>query len=173
MCRAAHGSKRGNGYGSENRVNILKKVKVGKNWNLYPAVVEPNGNSATRSVCAAKWNSIPRGTTTSSGGKTEENARSPCCLHHGQQSPHMFRFKSSPNHQAPAVLQPDFGPRVAGKLAEHSATCTSTNLAIHETTRPTKHLLFSDSRGFGRNLGEEGQQLSEGFFSHWFLFTRH
>ncbi len=36
-------SKRGNGYGSENRVNILKKVKVGANWNLYPAVVEPNG----------------------------------------------------------------------------------------------------------------------------------
>jgi integrase/recombinase XerD len=36
-------SKRGNGYGSESRVNILKKVKVGKNWNLYPAVVEPNG----------------------------------------------------------------------------------------------------------------------------------
>jgi hypothetical protein len=36
-------SRRGNGYGSENRVNILKKVKVGKNWNLYPAVVEPNG----------------------------------------------------------------------------------------------------------------------------------
>jgi hypothetical protein len=36
-------SKRGNGYGSENRINILKKVKVGKNWNLYPAVVEPNG----------------------------------------------------------------------------------------------------------------------------------
>jgi integrase len=36
-------SKRGNGYGSENRVNILRKVKVGKNWNLYPAVVEPNG----------------------------------------------------------------------------------------------------------------------------------
>ena len=36
-------SKRGNGYGSETRVKILKKVKVGKNWNLYPAVVEPNG----------------------------------------------------------------------------------------------------------------------------------
>jgi len=36
-------SKRGNGYGSENRVNILKKVKVGPNWNLHPAVVEPNG----------------------------------------------------------------------------------------------------------------------------------
>ena len=36
-------SKRGNGYGSENRVNILKKVKVGTTWNLYPAVVEPNG----------------------------------------------------------------------------------------------------------------------------------
>jgi integrase/recombinase XerD len=36
-------SKRGNGYGSENRVNILKKVKIGKNWNLYPAVVGPNG----------------------------------------------------------------------------------------------------------------------------------
>jgi len=26
-------SKRGNRYGSENRVNILKKVKVGANWN--------------------------------------------------------------------------------------------------------------------------------------------
>ncbi len=36
-------SKRGNSYGSETRVNILKKVKVGANWNLYPAVVEPNG----------------------------------------------------------------------------------------------------------------------------------
>lgn len=36
-------SKRGNGYCSETRVNILKKVKVGPNWNLYPAVVEPNG----------------------------------------------------------------------------------------------------------------------------------
>jgi len=36
-------SKRGNGYGSENRVNILKKVKIGKSWNLYPAVVESNG----------------------------------------------------------------------------------------------------------------------------------
>lgn len=36
-------SKRGNGYGAETRVNILKKVKVGGNWNLYPAVVEPNG----------------------------------------------------------------------------------------------------------------------------------
>jgi integrase/recombinase XerD len=36
-------SKRGNGYFTENRVNILKKVKVGHTWNLYPAVVEPNG----------------------------------------------------------------------------------------------------------------------------------
>jgi len=36
-------SKRGNGYSSENRLNILKKVKVGTSWNLYPAVVEPNG----------------------------------------------------------------------------------------------------------------------------------
>ena len=36
-------SKRCNGYGPENRVNILKKVKVGKTWNLYPAVVESNG----------------------------------------------------------------------------------------------------------------------------------
>src|SRR6267143_3487978 len=41
--RLADMSKRGNGYGSETRVNILKKVKVGRNWNLYPAVVEPNG----------------------------------------------------------------------------------------------------------------------------------
>jgi integrase/recombinase XerD len=36
-------SKRGNGYGA-NRVNILKKVKVGKIWNFYPGVVESNGN---------------------------------------------------------------------------------------------------------------------------------
>ena len=35
--------KRGNGYGIETRVNILKTVKVDRNWNLYPAVVEPNG----------------------------------------------------------------------------------------------------------------------------------
>jgi|HubBroStandDraft_1064217.scaffolds.fasta_scaffold1585066_2 hypothetical protein len=35
--------KSGNGCGGENRVNILKKVKAGKNWNLYSAVVEPNG----------------------------------------------------------------------------------------------------------------------------------
>src|SRR5258707_9405847 len=35
--------KRGNGYGSETRVNILKKIKVRRIWNLYPAVVEPNG----------------------------------------------------------------------------------------------------------------------------------
>jgi hypothetical protein len=39
-------SKRGNGYGSENRVNILKKLKVSQNWNLYPAVVEPNCTGA-------------------------------------------------------------------------------------------------------------------------------
>ena len=40
-------------------------------------------------------------------------ARSPCYLDHRQQSPHMFRIKSSPYHQAPAILQPDFNPRVA------------------------------------------------------------
>jgi hypothetical protein len=37
-------------------------------------------------------------------------ARSPCGHHHRQQSPHMFRIKSSPDHQAPAILQPDFDP---------------------------------------------------------------
>ena len=36
-------SKRGNRCGGESRINILKKVKVGKNWSLYPAVVDPNG----------------------------------------------------------------------------------------------------------------------------------
>lgn len=36
-------SKRGNGYGPENRVNILKKVKINGTWNLFPAVVERNG----------------------------------------------------------------------------------------------------------------------------------
>jgi len=166
-------SKRGNGYGTETRVNILKKVKVGANWNLYPAVVEPNGKLRDKvrvrgkvelhtevlphRVVARRKNTPdhPAASTTASNPRTCSGSN------------------PRPNHQAPAVLQPDFGPRVAGKLAEHSATCTSTNLAIHETTRPTKHLLFSDSRGFGRKLGEEGQQLSEGFFSHWFLFTRH
>jgi hypothetical protein len=37
-------SKPGNGCGSENRVNIPQKAKVGKNWNLFPAVVESNGH---------------------------------------------------------------------------------------------------------------------------------
>src|SRR5260221_313137 len=46
--RLADMSRRGNAYGSENRVNILKKGKVGKNWNLYPAVVEPNGKLRDR-----------------------------------------------------------------------------------------------------------------------------
>jgi hypothetical protein len=32
-------SKRGNGYGGENRVNILKKAKARANRNLDPAVV--------------------------------------------------------------------------------------------------------------------------------------
>ena len=43
-------SKRGNGYGSENRVNILKKVKIGKNWNLYPAVVESSSAMPDQNV---------------------------------------------------------------------------------------------------------------------------
>ncbi len=35
--------KRNPGYGAAGRVNFLKKVKVGKTWNFYPAVVESNG----------------------------------------------------------------------------------------------------------------------------------
>ncbi|HEY4047549.1 MAG TPA: site-specific integrase, partial [Acidobacteriaceae bacterium] len=35
--------KRNFGYGPSGRVNILKKVKVGDAWSLYPAVVESNG----------------------------------------------------------------------------------------------------------------------------------
>ena len=46
-------SKRGNGYRSENRVNILKKVKVGLSWNLYPVVVEPNAIASMRE--AVRW----------------------------------------------------------------------------------------------------------------------
>jgi hypothetical protein len=34
---------RGNGYGSDNRVNILKKTRVDRNQNLYLAAVGPNG----------------------------------------------------------------------------------------------------------------------------------
>ena len=57
-------------------------------------------------------------------------ARSPCGLHHRQQSPHMFRIKSSPYHQAPAILQPNFDPRVAryvGRRLRH--------LNFHESRR--------------------------------------
>src|SRR5580700_768542 len=54
-------SKRGNGYGSETRVNILKKVKVGKNWNLYPAVVEPNGKLRDRVRVRGKVELHPEG----------------------------------------------------------------------------------------------------------------
>ena len=54
-------SKRGNGYGSENRVNILKKVKVGKNWNLYPAVVELNGKLRDKVRVRGKVEAHPEG----------------------------------------------------------------------------------------------------------------
>jgi hypothetical protein len=30
--------------------------------------------------------------------------------HHRQQCPHTFRIKSSPDQQAPAILQPDLNP---------------------------------------------------------------
>ena len=54
-------SKRGNAYGSENRVNILKKVKIGKNWNLYPAVVELNGKLRDKVRVHGKVESHPEG----------------------------------------------------------------------------------------------------------------
>jgi integrase/recombinase XerD len=54
-------SKRGNGYDSENRVNILKKDKVGKNWNLYPAVVEPNGKLRDKVRVRGKVEAHPEG----------------------------------------------------------------------------------------------------------------
>ncbi len=54
-------SKRGNGYGSENRVNILKKVKIGKSWNLYPAVVELNGKLRDKVRVHGKMESHPEG----------------------------------------------------------------------------------------------------------------
>lgn len=54
-------SKRGNGYGIETRVNILKKVKVGKNWNLYPAVVEPNGKLRDKVRVRGKVEGHPEG----------------------------------------------------------------------------------------------------------------
>jgi integrase/recombinase XerD len=54
-------SKRGNGYGSENRVNILKKVKIGKNWNLYPAVVGPNGRLRDKVRVRGKVEAHPEG----------------------------------------------------------------------------------------------------------------
>ena len=54
-------SKRGNGYGPENRVNILKKVKVGKTWNLFPAVVESNGKLRDRVRVRGKVEVHPEG----------------------------------------------------------------------------------------------------------------
>ena len=54
-------SKRGNGYGSETRVNILKKIKVGGNWNLYPAVVEPNGKLRDKARVRGKVEVHPEG----------------------------------------------------------------------------------------------------------------
>src|SRR5258708_25442290 len=54
-------SKRGNGYGTETRVNILKKVKVGTNWNLYPAVVEPNGKLRDKVRVRGKVELHPKG----------------------------------------------------------------------------------------------------------------
>jgi integrase/recombinase XerD len=53
-------SKRGNGYG-HNRVNILKKVKVGKTWSFYPAVVEPNGKIRDKVVVRGKVEVHPEG----------------------------------------------------------------------------------------------------------------
>jgi integrase len=53
-------SKRGNGYG-HNRVNILKKVKVGKNWNFYAAVVEPNGKLRDKVLVRSKVEIHPEG----------------------------------------------------------------------------------------------------------------
>jgi len=53
-------SKRGNGYGN-NRVNILKKVKVGKIWNLYPAVVEPNGKLRDKVLVRGRVEVHPEG----------------------------------------------------------------------------------------------------------------
>jgi hypothetical protein len=46
--------KRGNGYGRDTRVNILKKFKIGKTWNLYPAVVEPNSKVRYRVLVGGK-----------------------------------------------------------------------------------------------------------------------
>src|SRR5260370_29036946 len=64
-------SKRGNGYGSETRVNILKKVKVSRNWNLYPAVVEPNGKLRNKVRVRGKVEVHPEGYYYIEGGKDE------------------------------------------------------------------------------------------------------
>jgi hypothetical protein len=53
-------SKRGNGYGNH-RVNILKKVKVGKTWNFYPAVVEANGKLRDKVLVRGKVEVHPEG----------------------------------------------------------------------------------------------------------------
>jgi hypothetical protein len=54
-------SKRSNGYGTGNRVNILKKVKVSATWNLYPAVVEPNGKLRDKVLVRGKVQVHPEG----------------------------------------------------------------------------------------------------------------
>jgi hypothetical protein len=51
-------SKRGNGYGGENRDNLLKKVKVGATWNLYPAVVQPTGKLRDKQMRYLTWREV-------------------------------------------------------------------------------------------------------------------
>ena len=66
---ANHGRKKGSqtcqnaatAYGGENRVNILKQVKIGKNWNLYPAVVETKGKLRDKERVRAKIEVHPEG----------------------------------------------------------------------------------------------------------------
>jgi len=77
-------SKRGNGYGSANCVNILKKSKVGKNWNLYPAVVEPNGELRDKVRVRGKAELHPEGDyymdgiVTNNGTASEKSPSAPC-----------------------------------------------------------------------------------------------
>jgi integrase/recombinase XerD len=54
-------SKHGNDYGAENRVNILKKVKINNIWNLFPAVVEPNGKLRDKVKVRGKVEIHPEG----------------------------------------------------------------------------------------------------------------
>jgi hypothetical protein len=68
-------SKRGNGYGSESRVTILKKSKSVKIGTCTPPSWNLTVNSATRFAYVEKSKFIQKDSIRSNGGRTESANR--------------------------------------------------------------------------------------------------